>query len=112
MPEPIGEDRQVQFLFEYDPGYRLVAANGMWGGITPRGDMRLDFFVESIAIPEEVVNLVTPDGTLGPELRRSPARRVIRRLQFGVLLSLEQADSAADFLKEKIAEFRKRQEGK
>lgn len=112
MPGPVGEDRQAKFFFEYDPHYRLVGANGIWGGITPRGDLQLDFFAESIAIPDTVTNLVTPEGKLGPELGRSPERRFMRRLQVGVLLSLEQADSIADFIKEKVAEFRKHREEK
>lgn len=112
MPDPVGEDRQAKFYYEYDPNYRLVAANGIWGGITPRGDVRLDFFVESVGIPESVTNLITPEGNLGPELSRSPERRFIRRLQVGVLLSLEEAESISDFITEKIAEFRKRREEK
>ena len=111
MPEPVGEDRRVTFYYEHDPGYRLVPANGAWIGITPRGDIRVDFFVEAWGAPEHVVNLLTPSGELGPELARSPATRITRRMQVGVLLSLEQADSTADFIKAKIGEFRKRQEG-
>lgn len=111
MAEPVGEDRQVKFYFEYDPGYRVVAANGAWAGVTARGDMRIDFFVESHGIPAEVVNLITADGTLGPELTRTPGPRAVRRMQVGLLLSLEQADDIASFIKTRIAEFRKLQRG-
>lgn len=111
MVEPVGEDRQIKFLFEFDPGYRVVGANGIWAGITPRGDLRLDFFVESQRVPDEVAHLITKEGKLGPELRRSGASTgatVVRRMQVGVLLSLEQADSIADFIKTKIADFKKK----
>jgi len=107
MPEPQGEDRQVKFQFEYDPGYRVIGANGVWSGITPRSDVRLDFFVESVGIPEQVTHLVTQAGGLGAELNRSPEHRIIRRLQVGVLLSLEQAESIADFIKAQITDFKK-----
>lgn len=110
MAEPVGEDRQVKFFFEYAPDYSLVAANGAWLGVTPRGDMRIDFFVESLGNPDQVVNLITPEGQLGPELSRTPERRVMRRMQVGVLLPLEQAESIADFIKTQIADFRKRRE--
>ncbi len=56
MPEPMGEDRQIKFFFEYDPAY--------------------------------------------------PAQRIVRRIQVGVLLSLEQAESTADFIKSRVADFR------
>ncbi len=108
MPEPQGEDRQVKFQFEYDSGYRVIGANGVWSGITPRSDMRLDFFVESVAIPDQVTHLVTQTAGLGAELSRSPEHRIVRRLQVGILLSLEQAESIADFIKAQITDFRKR----
>ena len=111
MPERMGEDRQIKFRFEYDPAYRLVGANGIWGGITPRGDIRLDFFVESLGTPEHVTHLIAPDGRLGPELSRSQPEGIVRRVQVGVLLSLEQADSVADFIKQKVAERRKQDGG-
>jgi len=107
MAEPVGEDRQVKFHFEYDPSYRVVAANGAWIGITPRADLRLDFFIEDRGIPDELVNLVTPEGNLGPELRRSPETRFVRRMQVGVLLSLDQGEALIDFVKTTIQEFRK-----
>lgn len=111
MAEPVGEDRQLKFSFEYDPGYRIVAANGVWAGVTARGDIQLDFFVESHGVPAEVVNLITPEGSLGPELTRSPAeRKFVRRVQVGILLSIGQADDIADFIKAKVAEFRNLQQ--
>jgi hypothetical protein len=112
MPEPAGEDRQISFTFEYDAGYRLVPVNGVWGGITPRGDLRLDFFVESMIIPSEVVNLVTTEGKLGQELRRTPEKKYVRKMQVGLLLSIDHAETIAEFIKTKIKDFRKNQEGK
>ena len=111
MPEPLGEDRQVKFRFEFDPGYRLIGANGIWGGVTPRGDLRLDFFVESQGIPDHVTHLITSDNRLGPELNRVQQDGIIRRIQVGVLLSLDQADSIADFIKQKIADRRRSSDG-
>lgn len=110
MAEPVGEDRQVKFFFEYDPRYSVVAANGAWAGVTTRGDIRIDFFVEGLGNPDQVVNLITPNGHLGPELSRSPERRFVRRMQVGVLLRLEEAESIADFIKKQVADFRKQQE--
>jgi len=114
MAEPAGEDRQIHFSYEYEPTYRLFPANGIWAGITPRGDLRLDFFVESHVVPSEVVHLVSPEGKIGNELRRVPGgaqgRNYVRRMQAGILLSLDHADNIADFIKSQVRDFRKRQE--
>ena len=80
--------QQVEFQFEYDPGYRLVPANGVWGGPTPRGDLRLDFFVEAPALPRRIMHALSPEGRVGPELRREPERTFTRRIQLGVLVSM------------------------
>lgn len=102
MAEPHGEDRQIKYHFEYDPAYRIVAANSAWIAITTRNDLRLDFTVEGLDNPDEIVNLITPDNQVGPELRRSPEPRLVRRLQVGVLLSFETAVSIADLIKKQI----------
>ena len=98
---------EVEFFFEYDKDYRIVAANGVWGGFTPRGDIRLDFFVEGQSVPESIQNKITEDGKLGAEIAgsRKPEKKIVRRLQIGVLLSQEEADSLANFIKGRLAEL-------
>lgn len=98
---------ELQFFFEYDKDYRVVAANGVWIGNTTRGELSLDFFVERLGIPESISNAVTEDGHLGDEISRQPEKRLVRRLQVGVLMSLEQAESMVNFLTKKIAVMKK-----
>ncbi len=50
--KPPSMPQEFEFFFEYDKDYRIVAANGVWGGITLRGDIHLDFFVERQDVPE------------------------------------------------------------
>jgi hypothetical protein len=110
MPEPVGEDRQVKFVLTRAADYRIVAANGVWGGVTSRGDFRADFFVESVMTPESVSHLVNPDGKLGRELSRVPSERpYVRELQVGLVLTLEHAESIGRWLVDKVEDFKKRQ---
>ena len=91
MSEKQDNGNEIEFAYEYDPSYRVVAANGVWGGVTPRGDFRLDFFVESSAVPERITIELLPDKS-GKEVARTPDKRLFtRRLQTGVLLSLKEA---------------------
>ena len=108
-------DEKVVFEYAAASQFRLVPANGAHGGITRRGDFRIDFFVESAGLPEQVVHSVTPDG-LGPEIERSPdPMRVIREAQVGVVMHVDQARSLAHWILDriKVAEeaMRKRREG-
>lgn len=94
---------EVVFDYQFSPSFRVIAANGAHGGVTGRGDLRFDLFVESPSIPDEVIHSVTPDG-LGPEIGRDPeGRRVTRELQVGVVMQLEQAKSFGRWLLERVS---------
>jgi len=102
--------KEIRFFFEYDKDYRIIATNGVWGGTTPAGDIQLDFFVQKIGVPESILNRVTEDGRLGDEISRQPEKRVVRRLQVGVLMSVEDAEHLASFLTDKISQMKKLRE--
>ena len=108
MSERRYEGGQIEFHFEFDPGYRLVAANGVWGDPTPRGDLRLDFFVEALSLPTRVMHAISPEGRVGSELRREPERRFTRRIQLGILVSMDHAESIARTIQDMVAEYRSR----
>ena len=108
MTERQYEGGQIEFHFEYDPGYRLIAANGVWGEPTPRGDLRLDFFVEAPTLPTRVMHAISPEGQVGTELRREPERRFTRRIQLGILVSMDHAESIARTIQDRVTEYRSR----
>lgn len=103
---------EVEFAFEHDSGYRIIAANGVWGELTPRGDVRVDFFVEELETPQSVVNKIEKEdgnSVLGREISRVPEkRRFSRKLQVGLLLSVAHAEDVGKWLIGKAEEFRKK----
>ena len=97
---------KIRFRFKKDDNYRIVPVNGIWGGPTPRGDIRVDFFHESQSLPEVVEHEMTPEGTLGKELgQRSP--EIQRTVSVGIILTVEQADSIGRWLQKKALDVRK-----
>jgi hypothetical protein len=93
--------REIVFAHRRADDYRTVAANGVHGGITGRGDFRFEFFVEYTDLPESVTHSVTPDG-LGPQIDRSPERpNVVRESQVGVVMQIEQARNFARWILER-----------
>jgi hypothetical protein len=107
MPEA---PREIVFVHRRSEDYRTVAANGVHGGITGRGDFRLDFFVEYTDLPDSVTHSVTPDG-LGPQIDRSPERPdVIREAQVGVVMQIEQARNLARWILERTKNVGKKPE--
>jgi len=94
--------KDLKFVYARAPDYRVVAANGVHGGVTGRGDFRFDVFVESAQMPDSVTHSITPDG-LGPEIEREPVRAdILREVQVGVVMQIEQAKSFAHWILERI----------
>ncbi len=102
-----GSENVVRIEFERSPAYRLVAADGAWGGPTPRGHILVNFFVDVPTSPLSVTHGLSEDGQLGPELDRSPVAqegtpRVSREFEVGVLLSPDDAEGVARWLLEQV----------
>jgi hypothetical protein len=103
---------RIKFVFKYADNYDLVAANGVWVGITPRGDVRLDFFVEGFQPPLTTTHPITVDGSIGTEIAREPPVtsegivEVIRRLQVGIMIPGNQLESLGTLLSQKATELK------
>jgi hypothetical protein len=95
---------KLTFRVDKDPQYRIVAVNGVWGGPTIRGDIRVDFFYERQASPESVTQAITAAGQLGETIERDPDPTIYTRtLMVSMMLTPIQADSIGKFLQEKAA---------
>ena len=102
-----GNDNVVSIEFERSSNYKIIPADGAWGGPTPRGHILVDFFVDVPATPLSVTHSLGDDGQLGPEVDRSPAPqgnrpRVSREFEIGVLLSPDDAEGVARWLLDQV----------
>ena len=103
----MSDDNTVRIEFDKAADFRLIAADGAWGGPTPRGRIMVNFFVDVPVSPYSVTHELSPDGQLGPEVDRSPSHdegtpRVAREVQVGILLSPEDAEGIAHWLLEQV----------
>lgn len=109
MQERGRTEETIEFVFTKAPDYRVISANGIWGGVTPRGALKMDFTLDSQRTPDSVVHSVTPEGGLGPEIDRKPTERAVsRELQVGILLSIEHAENVASWILDKVKEAKAR----
>ena len=98
---------EIPIEYKYDPDYRIIAANGMYGGVTSRGDLRVDFFVEHQPAPEpgEFVYQTQPDGSV-EEIHKPKKRKQVRRVQIGVLLPAQHIEGFAQWFQNKADQIR------
>lgn len=104
MTAPADQPEEIAIEYEYDSDYRIIAVNGMFGGLTPRGDLRVDFFVEHAGPPGPgaVKYRRDSEGSFkevpGP---KSYPPKLTRRLQVGILIPPQHIESFSRWFKDK-----------
>jgi hypothetical protein len=92
--------------FDYIKSYqfRVVHADGVWGGVTNQGNVQIVFFSERQAIPRRIVHRVEEDRTLGPEIEEERVTRggFVREVEVDVVMNISTAIALRDWLNEKI----------
>jgi len=105
--------KRVKFLHNTPTDYKIYPVNGAWGGVTARGDLILNFFVEHLSVPKEQVQGVKADGSLAPiEAVPKEEVEITRDMQVGVMINLDQAVDVAKWMLAKVEEYRKITTGK
>ncbi len=108
--------QEITFHYIKSNHYRVVHADGAWGGITPRGLIQINFYSERQAIARQTVHPLQGE-TLGEEIRerRQSRNGPVREIEVGAIMDLSSARSLRKWLDEKIGELEKgtmRSEGK
>lgn len=109
---------KVDFHYIKSNHFRVIHADGVYGGATPRGFIHMNFFSERTPIPQKVVQEVTATGQLGQEIGTEGKKGIVREVEVGVVINIEHARSLIRWLEERIKPIedalkqRENQEGK
>ena len=97
--------KKIRYKYVMDDSVRMSTAHGVWGGINPQGEIELNFYHESDALPQSTECLVSPDGSLGPENLPEgfEQRDIIRHIHSRVLLNYETARAVLEWLEDRVA---------
>ncbi len=95
---------RIRYEYQEEPGTKLQAAHGVWGGVNPHGEIELNFYTESDKMPLFSEREVEPDGTLGPELMPDDEdiRHITRTIHTKLLLNPRSAYAVFEWLAEKL----------
>ena len=96
----IGEE--VSFKYTYAEQFKVLYANGVWGGPNAHGDIVMNFFIERQKPPEETTHIILPEGKLDEKSRTPKKDLLIREFQTSVILNLSIAKSVREWLNDKI----------
>ena len=103
------ELKEAAIKYQYSRDYRILPANGCFGGPTSRGEIMVYFFEEHFPVPSLIIHEVTDAGSLGKEkARHTEGAALVRELQVAIVMSPVQAESIAKWILGKVDEFKKR----
>ncbi|QXE92485.1 hypothetical protein [Geomonas subterranea] len=95
-----------KYIFTYD--YNPIYVNGAHGGISPRGELVINFYLERQPLPNSISHEITPTGTIGPETAVEPSdlgRSLVRQVINGVVVNHQTARELHFWLGEKLKEL-------
>lgn len=90
--------------------FRVIHADGVYGGISPKGKIQMAFFSERQPIPQQTVFAFDPksQSTTGEiEGERVTREGVVREVEANILMDLDTARTFSTWISEKIVELEK-----
>jgi hypothetical protein len=100
--------KEIEFDFIKSNYFRVVRADGAFGGIAPNGAIHMGIYSERQPIPTKIIHAVQ-DGKVGPELpeKRQGRKAIIREMEVDVVLDITQAVGLRQWLDERITQYQK-----
>jgi hypothetical protein len=93
---------EVEIIFEKSPQYRVIHADGAWGGLTAQMGLHLGFYSEFRQPPESITYSLDKNQPI--EKSRTGREAVVRHVEVEVAFSLQTAQSLRDWLDTKLRE--------
>ena len=96
--------QHVKFRYIKSNYFRMIHADGVFGGFSPQGNIYISFFSERPPMPDATFQAVE-EGRIGKELiehRQGGTDGVIRELEVGLTMNLSVTKSLVEWLKERI----------
>jgi len=95
----------VDVHYQKSPSYRVVLAEGVYGGLTPKGTIISHFFTERWPIPKSS-SLTIVGGKSVSETTTEILSGVVRSVDVGVVMDFNMAVAYYHWLREKLEHLR------
>jgi len=91
----------VRFKYIFPKEYNPVYINGAYGGIGPRGELVINFYLERSPVPNEEVRNLRENGSIGEQVKVEPSDlqdTIVRYIDSGVVMNYETAKVIHEWL--------------
>lgn len=94
--------QEIDIKYIKSDSYREIYANGVYGGITPRGDLAVDLISEYLERPSRETYKVEEDNRLGERVKTEGEFAVIRERKATLFMQLNNARTVAEWILSKL----------
>jgi len=98
---------KIVFTYIKNGNYGNHYANGVIGGLMPKGELQMDFFIERRVIPQTVTHEISEEGQLGKQIDITSKEGIIREIECGIIMPIVAAQALYQWLGQRIEEFQK-----
>ena len=100
--------KEITFHYIKTPSYRSYHVDGVYGCLTPKGNLYCEFFIDRSATPQTAVHELSEDGYLSGKPKKTIGKKgFIREIECGIMLDIDTALSLKNWLEGKIREYEK-----
>ena len=85
------DQKEISFNYVKSNLFRVIHADGAWGGLSPRGDIHIAFYNERAAIPDFSKVTVSSDGQTIEAERFEATSELVREVEVDVIVDLATA---------------------
>ena len=99
---------EVTFKYIFNYAYNPTYVNGAHGGLTPRGELVMNFYLERPPLPQEITHELDANGMIGNVVSEEPSglkNSMVRYIDNGVVLNFESARTLHFWLGERLKEM-------
>lgn len=107
LTEDKNENPLIKFKYIFSKEYNAKYASGVYGGVTPSGEIVANFFLERHALPTSQTHKVELSGQLGAIIENEPndlQETMVRVVENGVIFNVGFAKIFKEWLTGKIEE--------
>ena len=92
------ENRQLEVKYIFSEDYNPDYATGAYGGLSPNGDIVMNFYQERSAIPNSTIVRFNEEGKVSSTTNKPEILPVIRYIVSGVTMNLKAAKQLNSWL--------------
>jgi len=96
--------KEITFHYIKTPNYRTYHVDGFYGGLTARGNLYAELFVERKPTPQEETYKII-DRNLGPKTDEKGKKGFIREIEAGIAMDYSTMLALKKWLDGQIAEY-------